>query len=537
MFAPMSELPILKQASDALKLHEPKLLHSFARVFNRKRPPQSMRALAPLAMVLLLEAFGLAFLLNRDTIRLALAACRGPGKGNEDDMLDDSDDMAAIRWAAHRQGSLDRAYRSLCREVYNSESTGYTYPEWIKKSNSVPNRITFERQWGERNPIDPSTAPKCFDPSAQLSILDALGQGDGYLGAFVSNIMLRSDATKSITLFGQTLDLAGVETLDEAASRAVMSGWIAYLDHRGAIVGLRLIPRTDGIQTRLRAPLANIVAMYADDPRDEQIAQLKKDNENLAESNRSYSLSIVDVSNKLAAAERSIEWHRQEMIAATIELGFAGSTIEEAARASTKERDMLRSGMSPVHKEIEGVATTHADGHTTIVVDDSDIGASASKVKIGTVPNCGISEEYGPNPFNDPPVSESPGIWRMVWPDKDAAPAPLACANTIVAHRRGEFAELEFPASAKIFDQVRAWLGYYQFGICTPSFDSSKYGHCAIGANGEIPPSWGTMKESKRNAYPGFVLFAPDGSARVVFRAKEATFGKVGKRKVKEAKS
>lgn len=499
-----------------------------------------MRSLAPLAMVFLLEAFGLAFLLDRATVRLALAACRGPGKDSEeDDLLDNSDDMAAIRWAAARHDAMNRAYESTAREMFKNNPMGHArVSDWIVKYG--PDRTTFDKQWGERNPIDPAMAPKCFDPSAQLSILDAVGDGDGYLGTFVSNLFLLSSASKQIECMGQTLDLGACETLDAAAWRAVSKGWIAYLDHRGAVVGLRLIPRTDGIQTRLRAPLANIVAMYADDPRDEQIAQLQKDNENLAESNREYSLSIVDVSNKLAAAERSIEWCRQEMIAATIELGFAGSTIEEAARASAKERDELRAAVGGPRTNIENdrvVATTHADGHTTIVVDDSDISASASKVEIGTVPNCGISEEYGPNPFNDPPVSESPGIWRMVWPDKNAAPAPLACANTIVAHRRGEFAELEFPASAKIFDQVRAWLGYYQFGICTPSFDSSKYGHCAIGANGEIPPSWGTIKESKRNAYPGFVLFAPDGSARVVFRAREATFGKVGKRKAKEAKS
>lgn len=510
----MSDTPTQKQASDALKKHEHKLLDVFAQIFKRKKPPQSMRALAPFAMVLMLEAFGLAYLLDRSTLRLVLDAAKGVGKSaaDDDDLLDDSDDMVAIRWAAERHRQIDVAYRATARELYNIGSTGLTFGEWLKKGHG-PDRTDFDRRWGERNPIDPSTAPKCFDPSAQLSILDAVGQGDGYLGAFVSNIMLRSDATKSITLFGQTLDLAGVETLDEAASRAVMSGWIAYLDHRGAVVGLRLIPRTDGIQTRLRAPLANIVAMYADDPRDEQIKQLQADNGKLSESNRVYCENNLRLSNKVVQLETNIQWHEDARKELDQQWQDAtGTNDPEMARELTAQRvEQIKSF------DDRAVVTTHADGHTTIVVDDSDIDASAPKVDVNGV--------------------ESPGIWRMVWPDKEAAPAALACANTIVAHRRGEFAELEFPTSATIFEQVRAWLGYYQFGICAPSFDSSKYGHCAIGANGEIPPSWSTMKEAKRNAYPGFVLFAPDGSARVVFRAKETSFGKVGKRKMREAKS
>ncbi len=495
----MSDTPTQKQASDALKKHEHKLLDVFAQIFKRKKPPQSMRALAPFAMVLLLEAFGLAYLLDRSTLRLALDAAKGVGKSaaDDDNLLDDGDEMIAIRWAAERQRQIDVAYRAMARDLYNITSTSLTFGNWLRAGHG-PSRVDFERQWGERNPIDLSTAPKCFDPSTQPSILDAVGQGDGYLGAFISNITLRSDATKSITLFGQTLDLAGVETLDEAASRAVMAGWIAYLDHRGAVVGLRLIPRTDGIQTRLRAPLANIVAMYQEDKRDEQIAQLEEDKKNLAESNRIYCEQNLRLSNDIQSPRRA--WQ-----------DATGASDPETARELTTQRiEQIKSF------DDRAVVTTHADGCTTIVVDDSDIDASDSKVEIIGV--------------------ESPGIWRMVWPDKDAAPSPIACANTIVTHRRGEFAELEFPSTQKIFDQVRAWLMFNKFGICAPSFDSSKYGHCAIGANGEIPPSWARMKEAKRNAYPGFVLFAPDGSARVVFRAKEATIGKVGKRKAKEAK-
>lgn len=491
--------PILKQASDALKPFEPDLLKRFAKVFHRKKPPQTMRSLAPLAMVFLLEAFGLAFLLDRATVRLAITACRGPGKDSEDDdLLDDSDEMIAIRWAAARHDAMNRAYESMARDMYKNNPMGYTrFADWLKARG--PDRTAFDQQWGERNPIDPAMAPRCFDPSTQLSILDAVGDGDGYLGTFVSNLFLLSDAPKQIECMGQTLDLGACETLDAAAWRAVSKGWIAYLDHRGAVVGLRLIPRTDGVQTRLRAPLANIVSMYVPDKRDEQIAQLEADKEHLAYSNRVYCEQNANLSNEIAALRR--EWQ-----------DATGASDPETARELTAQRvEQIKSF------DDRAVTTIHADGHTTIAVDDSNIDAGASEVEVGD--------------------SASPGIWRMVWPDKDAIPDPIACANTIATHRRGEFADLEFPASPKIFENVRAWLMYHQFGICSPSFDSSKYGHCAIGANGEIPPSWSSMKEVKRNAYPGFVLFAPDGSARVVFRAKEPSIGKVGKRKAREPKS
>lgn len=486
--------PILKQASDALKPFEPDLLKRFAKVFHRKKPPQTMRSLAPLAMVFLLEAFGLAFLLDRATVRLAIAACRGPGKDSEDDdLLDDSDEMIAIRWASARQSALDHAYTVVAREWFKDAPRGCsTVADYIAKGYG-PNRAEFERQWGERNPIDPAMAPKCFDPSAQLSILDAVGDGDGYLGTFVSNLFLLSDAPKQIECMGQTLDLGACETLDAAAWRAVSKGWIAYLDHRGAVTGLRLIPRTDGVQTRLRAPLANIVSMYAQDKRDEQIAKLEAKIREHEEMRKDLDRQWQD------ATGASDPEMARELTAQRVE------QIEQL----TKEKALA---VSAARLSLDRVVRDRY-----IVVDDSDVAADVSNAETNGV--------------------EQRGIWRMVWPDKDAIPDPISCANTIATHRRGEFADLEFPASPKIFEQVRAWLMYHQFGICSPSFDSSKYGHCAIGANGEIPPSWSSMKEAKRNAYPGFVLFAPDGSARVVFRAKEPTIGKVGKRKAREPKS
>ena len=568
MFAPMSELPILKQASNALKPHEPDLLKRFAKVFRRKKPPQTMRSLAPLAMVFLLEAFGLVFLLDRATVRLALAACRGPGKDSEeeeDDLLDNSDDMVTIRWAAERHRQIDIAYRAMARDLYNLTPTAHSFSGWLKMGYG-PDRTAFEKQWGERNPIDPSNAPKCFDPSAQLSILDAVGDGDGYLGTFVSNLFLLSSASKQIECMGQTLDLGACETLDAAAWCAVSKGWIAYLDHRGVVVGLRLIPRTDGIQTRLRAPLANIVAMYADDPRDEQIKQLEADKDNLSESNRAYCENNLRLSNKVVQLETNIKWHEDahkerdqqwqdatgasdpeyvgqietKTRAAAFADGDGGDPWIDATGCATPDaaRDLLRTTQSQILELSAQIdewhLATNADSPEAFV---GAIAKHCTKIEYTEDTQMAVMTRLE-NETSTSAVEvvgvESPGIWRMVWPDDSASPSPIACANTIVAHRRGEFAELEFPTTPKIFEQVRAWLMFNRFGICTPSFDSSKYGHCAIGANGEIPPSWGTMKESKRNAYPGFVLFAPDNSARVVFRAKGPPIGKPTKaRKVK----
>jgi len=302
---------------------------------------------------------------------------------------------------------------------------------------------------------------------------------------------------------GQTLSLDGCESIDAVAAKAVLSGWIAYLDHRGVVTGVRLIPRTDGMQIRLRAPLANIVSITNEplSDRDAEIETLKT------------KLSIVESNHRDVCDQRNtiLERLTAECDARDALLtrdkqwqDATGASDPEMARELTAQRvEQIKSF------DDRAVVTTHADGHTTIVVDESDVDTSASKVELSGV--------------------ESPGIWRMVWPDKDAAPAPSACANTIVAHRRGEFAELEFPATPKIFEQVRAWLMFHQFGVCSPVPDATGYATCAIGPGGEIPPSWGAMKQAKRNAYPGFVLFAPDGSARVVFSAKEPS-AKPGKR-------
>jgi hypothetical protein len=178
-----------------------------------------------------------------------------------------------------------------------------------------------------------------------------------------------------------------------------------------------------------------------------------------------------------------------------------------------KECDLLRSGMSPIHKEIEhGIVTTHEDGSTTIVVDESP--------KSDDVPS---------------KLEIVEGVGRMIWPDPDNAPTPLACANAIVAHRRGEFVELEFPATPKIFENVRAWLMFHSFGLRAPTPDATGYCTCAIGEGGEIPPDWNTMKQAKRDSYPGFALFGPGNTGKVVFCAKEPNVKKTTKRSTKKA--
>jgi len=77
----------------------------------------------------------------------------------------------------------------------------------------------------------------------------------------------------------------------------------------------------DYVQTRANENPTKALIMRIEAERDEARAQ------------------VADLKTKLGAAERSVEWHRQEMIAASIELGFPGSTIEEAARAKNKAHD------------------------------------------------------------------------------------------------------------------------------------------------------------------------------------------------------
>lgn len=511
----MTDTPILKQASDAIKPHEPKALEAFAKVFKRKRPPQSMRALAPLAMVLFLEAFGLAFLLDRATVRAAVLAARGPGKGEDDDLLDDSDDMAAIRWAAARQDALDRAYRAFARELFEDAPMGCATLAKYIKSGYGPNRVEFERVWGERNPIDPATAPRCFDPRAKLSILDAVStERDGLLGVFVSDISLRGEIPPIVECMGQTLDLGACETLDAAAWRAVSNGWIAYIDHRGAVMGLRLIPRTDGIATRLRAPLVNIVSMYQEDKRDEWIRQLESDKENLAESNRVYCEQNLRLSNELQAIRR--EWQ-----------DATGASDPEMARELTAQRIEQIRNCEAIIKEAEDILND-SELPPGLLVDRIEIAVKAYKPKRADGLGAFVGREL---------AGGEEGVGRMVWPDPDNSPDVIKCANAIVAHRRGEFVELTFPSTPQIFEQVRAWLMFYQMNICARTPDATGYCTNAIGLNGEIPPKWADMKQAKRNSYPGFVLFAPDNSAKVVFCAKEPSIGKVGKRKAREPKS
>jgi hypothetical protein len=526
----MSETPILKQAQDKLRPFEHRLLDTFSKAFQRKRPPTSLRALQPLAMVFLLEAFGLAFLLDKKTVRLAVLAARGPGKGDDDDLLDDSDEMAAIRWASARQDAVDRAYLAMAKERYKDTLSGQkSLAAWIKAGYG-PDRTQFEKQWGERNPIDPATAPKCFDPSAQLSILDAVGHGDGYLGAFVSTSFLTSSTPKQITCMGQTLDLEACETLDMAAWRAVSKGWIAYLDHRGIVMGLRLIPRTDGVQTRLRAPLVNIVSMHQEDKRDEQIVQLEANIQWHKDAQKELDQRWQDATGasdpemaRELTAQRIEQIEKNEAIireggeilsAAHVPPGLFVDRIEIAAKAySPQKTDTLGSfvGRELVGGEYETI-TTHEDGSTTIVFDDSP--------KHGDVPS---------------KLEVADGVGRMIWPDPNNAPTPIACANAIVAHRRGEFVELEFPATPKIFENIRAWLMFHSFGLRAPTPDATGYCTCAIGSGGEIPPEWNTMKQGKRDSYPGFALFGPGNTGKVVFCANEPTIKKTTKRSIKKA--
>lgn len=258
----------LAVATDLLAPLVPRLLVAFA-ALRPGRPPQSLRALQPLALVLMLEAFGLAFLLTDEQRAAAWQAARGPGRSKADDdaydPTDDSDETKALRWIAARAAAEDKAYRDHVRAVFvDKQKNGLhlllSFVEFMQ-SNYAPSRAEFSRQWGERNPIDPATVPACFDPRAQLSILDAVSpERDGALGLFMAESRLRAEAPPVLMYMGHTLDLTGCTSLADVAWRAVAERWIVYLDHRGSTVGLRLLPPTDGIRVRLRAPLVNVLA-------------------------------------------------------------------------------------------------------------------------------------------------------------------------------------------------------------------------------------------------------------------------------------
>jgi hypothetical protein len=271
MFEP-KRTSALDTANRLLAGHAPRLLSAFAALYP-KRPPQSMRALQPLAFVILLEAFGLAVLLTDEQRAAAWAAARGPGaprSGDDYDPTDDSDDAKALRWVAARHAACDEAYRAHARADYDTRIKRKTVPHYIHdfrdymKSAMAPSRVDFETQWGERNPIDPATVPACFDPRAQLSILDAISPDrDGALGLFMTESRLHAEAPPVLEYMGHRLDLTSCSTLTEAAWRAITERWIVYLDFRGATSGLRLLPPTDGIRIRLRAPLVNLLAADA----------------------------------------------------------------------------------------------------------------------------------------------------------------------------------------------------------------------------------------------------------------------------------
>lgn len=268
----------LDKANDLLAPLIPRLLAAFASYRGIKRAPQSMRSLQPLALVFLLEAFGLAFLLTEEQRTAAWAAARGPGRKSQDDYDPtedhDTEEAKALRWVAARAAAVDSAYRAACKATIDDAYRGYV-KSWAPRKGSIkllsrdeyapnvilPNRGTFEAQWGERNPIDPATCPAAFDPRAQLSILDAVSpERDGVLGLFMAESRLRAEAPPVLVYAGHELDLTGCSSLADAAWRAISERWIVYLDHRGATVGLRLLPPTEGIRVRLRAPLVNVIA-------------------------------------------------------------------------------------------------------------------------------------------------------------------------------------------------------------------------------------------------------------------------------------
>jgi hypothetical protein len=254
-------------------------LAAFAKVRPGKQP-LTLRALGPLAMLLLLEALGLASLLTPEVRRAAWAAARPPGRSKAEpdyDPTNDSDEQRRAAWAAARADALEKAYQSARRTELEKAYDAYcadwrarkrpdgttapsiTKSEFDKTLFKAPDRVEYERQWGERNPIDESSAPHTFDVRAQVCLLDAMtSEHDLTLGAFVSEQRIRSGTDTVVSYDGHTFDFAPWRGLAEVAIAALRMGWIAYYDVRGAVVGVRLLPPSDGVRLRLRSPLANV---------------------------------------------------------------------------------------------------------------------------------------------------------------------------------------------------------------------------------------------------------------------------------------
>jgi hypothetical protein len=62
-------------------------------------------------------------------------------------------------------------------------------------------------------------------------------------------------------------------------------------------------------------------------------------------------VSAADLEEKFASAERSVDWHRQQAIAATIELGHSGKTLEEAVRSARKAGEAERERIAELEEQ------------------------------------------------------------------------------------------------------------------------------------------------------------------------------------------
>ena len=124
---------------------------------------------------------------------------------------------------------------------------------------------------------------------------------------------------------------------DDELEKAHVAATVAACDSRAA-TGIKLtdIPRAGyrAIADLVSASFAPIVAA-----KDALILSQKRE--------------ALHLESKLASAERSIEWHRQEATAASIGLGFSGSTIEEAVRKKNKAHDADKLRIVELEKSLE----------------------------------------------------------------------------------------------------------------------------------------------------------------------------------------
>lgn len=136
---------------------------------------------------------------------------------------------------------------------------------------------------------------------------------------------------------------------------------------RQSIAGLEFVrARLGPILAAKDARIANLDRTAAKERAAAQLAERR-----LAEKHAPFLMAIdeqkariAELEKRLADTERSLEWHKQQATAATVELGCAGMTLEEAVRATVKRlthTPVDAAGKTPGQVHHEALRTAYTD--------------------------------------------------------------------------------------------------------------------------------------------------------------------------------